>query len=146
MRGLHRFECAHDNSFAAWLFQIAHNRIIDYYRQYDHDEVTLDPDVSTAEAVSLLGASLTSRSPQPEERLTRMETFQQMRALLATLSPRRQEVITLRFFGGLRNQEIAAILDLDERTIASHLSRGLQDLRNQYVGQTAMPIHEEVNA
>jgi RNA polymerase sigma-70 factor (ECF subfamily) len=146
MRGLHRFELAHDNSFTAWLFRIAHNRVIDYYRHHNHDEITLDPEASEAKAVSLLGAPLTSRSPQPEERLTRLETFQQVRALLATLSPRRQEVITLRFFGGLRNQEIATILDLDERTIASHLSRGLQDLKSQYAEQTAMDIQEEVKA
>jgi RNA polymerase sigma factor (sigma-70 family) len=94
--------------------------------------------------VALLGAPLTSRSPRPEEALTQQETFEQMRALLATLSPRRQEVITLRFFGGLRNQEIAGILGLDERTIASHLSRGLQDLRDLYAGQTTTTSIEKV--
>jgi RNA polymerase sigma-70 factor (ECF subfamily) len=144
MRGIHRFEPTHGNSFAAWLFRIAHNRIIDHYRRHDHDEVSLDQRTSATEAVALLGAPLTSRSPRPEEALTQQETFEQMRALLATLSPRRQEVITLRFFGGLRNQEIAGILGLDERTIASHLSRGLQDLRDLYAGQTTTTSIEKV--
>jgi RNA polymerase sigma-70 factor (ECF subfamily) len=144
MRGIQRFKPTHGNSFAAWLFRIAHNRIIDHYRRHDRNEVSLDPKTSTTEAISLLGAPLTSRSPHPEEALTQQETFEQMRALLATLSPRRQEVITLRFFGGLRNQEIAVILGLDERTIASHLSRGLQDLRNLYAGQMTTTSMEEV--
>jgi RNA polymerase sigma-70 factor (ECF subfamily) len=144
MRGIKRFRPTHGNSFAAWLFRIAHNRIIDHYKRHDRDEVSLDPKTPAMEAVSLLGAPLTSRTPRPEEALTQQETFEQMRALLATLSPRRQEVITLRFFGGLRNQEIAVILGLDERTIASHLSRGLQDLRNLYAGQTTTTSMEEV--
>lgn len=144
MRGMPRFEPDHGNSFAAWLFRIAHNRVVDHYRRHDRDEVSLDPKTSATEAVSLLGAPLTSHSPRPKEALTQQETFEQMRALLATLSPRRQEVITLRFFGGLRNQEIALILGLDERTIASHLSRGLQDLRDLYAGQTTTIRMEEV--
>ena len=52
-----------------------------------------------------------------------------MRRLVAALPPRRQEVIRLRFFGGLSSREIAAILDLDERTVASNLSRALVDLQ-----------------
>ncbi|MBZ0310768.1 MAG: LuxR C-terminal-related transcriptional regulator, partial [Anaerolineae bacterium] len=35
-------------------------------------------------------------------------------------------------FGGLRNQEIAQVLHLDERTVASHLSRGLDELYEKY--------------
>jgi RNA polymerase sigma factor (sigma-70 family) len=52
--------------------------------------------------------------------------------MIAKLSPRRRDIVTLRFFGGLRNQEIAAVLKLDERSVASHLSRALEDLRRQY--------------
>lgn len=87
-----------------------------------------------------------SRALLPEEALRQQETFQHMRELVTTLSPRRQEVITLKFFGGLRNKEIADILNLDERTVASHLSRGLQDLRDKYTAQTPVRVLEEVMA
>jgi RNA polymerase sigma factor (sigma-70 family) len=87
---------------------------------------------------------LTSHTPSPEEILTQEEAFQHMRALIATLSPRRQEIITLKFFGGLRNGEIADILELDERTVASHLSRGLRDLQYKYVAQTQSQALMEV--
>jgi DNA-directed RNA polymerase specialized sigma24 family protein len=40
--------------------------------------------------------------------------------------------VTLKFFGGLGNQEIAAVLGLNERTIASHLCRALEDLKRIY--------------
>jgi RNA polymerase sigma factor (sigma-70 family) len=67
-----------------------------------------------------------------------------MRALVATLSPRRQEIVTLKFFAGLRNREIADVLELDERTVASHLSRGLQDLQTRYRAQVQSEVVGEV--
>jgi DNA-directed RNA polymerase specialized sigma24 family protein len=39
----------------------------------------------------------------------------------------------LKFYGGLRNSEIAAVLGLDERSVASHLCRALDDLHRSYV-------------
>jgi RNA polymerase sigma-70 factor (ECF subfamily) len=127
IRELRRFEWGSKGSFAAWLFRIAHNLIVDYYRQHKRVELSFEPNDSLPE--------LTSQAPLPEKVLTQRETFRKMHALIATLSPRRQEVITLKFFGGLRNYEIASILGLDERTVASHLSRGLRDLRRRYAAQ-----------
>ena len=126
VRDLGRFEWRGDGSFAAWLFRIAHNLVIDHYRRLERDG-----SLSTDTLVEL-----TSTGPGPEEALTRQQAFQQLRALIATLSPRRQEVITLKFFGGLRNYEIAKILGLDARTVASHLSRGLRDLEQRYTVPT----------
>jgi len=148
MRRIRSFKWRHENSFAAWLFRIAHNRIVDYYRrrgQVEIVEMALNPGESASGNGSKSAAALTSCALRPEEALTQQETFQQMRSLIETLSPRRREVITLRFFGGLRNKEIAGILELDERTIASHLSRGLRDLRARYAAQTPLQIVEEVN-
>jgi len=148
IRRIRSFKWRHENSFAAWLFRIAHNRIVDYYRrrgQVEIVEMALNPGESASGNGSKSAAALTSCALRPEEALTQQETFQQMRSLIETLSPRRREVITLRFFGGLRNKEIADILDLDERTIASHLSRGLRDLRARYAAQTPLQIVEEVN-
>jgi RNA polymerase sigma-70 factor (ECF subfamily) len=124
---LKRFKWRNEGSFAAWLFRIAHNLIVDYYRQQDRVALSVESRDGLIE--------FTSHTPLPEQVLTQQETFQQIRALVATLSPRRQEIITLKFFGGLRNYEIAQILGLDERTIAAHLSRGLQDLQRRYAAQ-----------
>jgi len=126
---LGRFKWRGEGSFAGWLFRIAHNLVADHYRQHRRVALPIQSSDSLAEP------ELTSHAPLPEEVLTQQETFRQIHALIATLSPRRQEVITLRFFGGLRNREIASILRLDERTVAAHLSRGLQDLRQRYAVQ-----------
>jgi len=127
IRGLERFRWRKESSFAAWLFRIAHNLIVDYHRQHEGVPLSLDADDDVPQ--------LASPAPLPEQVLARRETFREMRDLIATLSPRRQEVITLRFYGGLHNNEISAILGLDERTVAAHLCRGVQDLQRRYTAE-----------
>jgi RNA polymerase sigma-70 factor (ECF subfamily) len=121
IQNLKRFRWRNTNSFAAWLFRIAHNRVVDYGRQRRRAGLPLETGDSQVEWAD--------PAPSPEDALAQQETFQHMRAMISTLSPRRQEVITLRFYAGLRNREIARVLGLDERTVAAHLCRALQDLQ-----------------
>jgi RNA polymerase sigma-70 factor, ECF subfamily len=118
---LDRFEYRGDGAFAAWLFKIAYHRVAQFYRQQTPTLVSFDqlPDIR-------------SDSPTPDSVLMQKEQFMRLRDRIQTLSPRRQEIVTLRFFSGLRNQEIAAVLGLDERTIAAHLSRAIEDLQKRY--------------
>jgi RNA polymerase sigma-70 factor (ECF subfamily) len=128
VEGIERFEWRHEGSFAAWLFRIAHNLISNFYRQGQRREEPLPlEDLPDLQASALL----------PEDVVLQKEKFAYLRWLIGTLSPRRQEVVTLKFFGGLRNQEIAQVLGLDERTVASHLCRGLEDLHRRYVDRFA---------
>jgi RNA polymerase sigma-70 factor, ECF subfamily len=131
VEGLEQFEWRHEGSFAAWLFRIALNEVTDYHRRNRRagGQVPLD-DLPDLEVTELARAGL---FPQPEDALLRKEMFAHLRGLLSTLSPRRQDIITMRFFAGLRNSEIAAVLGLDERTVASHLCRGLKDLHRKYL-------------
>ncbi len=117
-----RFEYRGAGSFATWLFRIAHNAVQQFYRMLQRRGTLLLDDLPEIQSTELL----------PDEMFVRKEQFARLQSALTTLTPRRQEIITLRFFGGLRNQEIAAVLNLDERTIASHLSRGLEDLEHKY--------------
>ncbi len=121
VQSLNQFEYRGTGSFAAWIFRIAHNAVSQFYRQHRLEPQSLDdlPDIQSDE-------------PAPDEALLLKERFQRLRTRIALLSPRRQEIITLRFFGGLRNQEIAAVLNLDERTVAAHLCRAIEDLQRYY--------------
>lgn len=119
VESLAQFEYRGEGSFAAWVFRIAQNRVSQFYRQTE-TSIPLDelPEFH-------------QQGQSPDEIVIRKERFAWLSMLIDTLTPRRREIITLRFFGGLRNQEIAIILGLDERTVAAHLSRALTDLQDR---------------
>lgn len=117
-----QFEYRGEGSFAAWLFRIAYNEIQQFYRRTNKESFIMLDDI----------ADIKSNQVLPDEALLRKEQFARIHSMIASLSPRRQEVISLKFFGELRNKEIAEILGLDERSVASHLSRGLDDLQKKY--------------
>lgn len=122
LKAVQNFEYRGEGSFAAWLFRIAYNQLQQFYRlEARKGTVPLDelPEIPSHELL-------------PDEAYARKELFSRLQAGLSSLSARRQEIIMLRFFGELRNQEIAIVLGLDERTVASHLSRGLEDLQQKY--------------
>lgn len=109
------------DSFAAWLFGIARNAIYDFYRRRGH---------SVTEELS---DNYYSDDPLPEAIVVQAEAQARVLRLIHTLPPRRQEIIVLKFFSGLKNHEIAEVLNLDEHSVASHLSRALKDLYERFL-------------
>jgi len=141
VEALPRFRWQGEGSFAAWLFRIAHNAVASFYRAGDRPLEPIRP-----EALPDLRATDTL----PADALARKELLAQLRHLIGALTQRQQEIVTLRFFGGLRNQEIARLLKLDERTVAAHLCRGIRTLQALYREQAirqevAEPTHSEVS-
>jgi len=116
------FEYRQTGSFRAWLFRIAHNHVNQFYRQ--NGKTTFIPldDIPT----------IADTSQSMDGQVISQERFQQLRQLIGTLSPRRQEIIRLRYFAMLRNQEIATLIGIHEKSVASHLSRAIADLQRLY--------------
>ncbi len=110
-------------SFAAWLFAIARNAISDYYRRQ-----------GAAQSLVALEAAapLIAAQPTPDRVVTEQEDAARLLALVVALPDRQREVITLHYYGGLRNQEIAAVLGIGEKTVSAYLSRALNQLQEQY--------------
>ncbi len=131
---LSEFEWRGEGSFAAWIFRLAHDRVADFYRQ----DRRVGPNLSLDELPDLRANDLL-----PAEIILQKEKFAYLQDLITTLSPRRQEIITLKFFGGLRNNQIAEVLGLDERTVAAHLCRGLEDLHQRYIKTYGLVTRED---
>ena len=127
--GLRRFTWRGPGSFSAWLFRIAHNEVAVHYRRAAGHA----PD-APLDAAPDLRDERPEATPAPET----AEQAAAIRRLVRALPPRQQEVVLLRYFGSLRNREIAAILGLDERTVAAHHSRGLEQLRRGWAQFEAM--------
>lgn len=118
VRSLHRFDYRGEGAFSAWLFRIAHDRLARHYAASRRNQaVSLD---ALPDGGDTLGDGATH------------EQRSELEHLIAKLSPRRQEVVLLRYAGGLNNREIADVLGLDERTVASHLSRAIDDLQKTF--------------
>jgi RNA polymerase sigma-70 factor (ECF subfamily) len=123
VKGLPQFKNRHYFSFGAWIFTIARNLVTDFYRRQGRDGVGLQLDALKNDEVNPI---------ELDGLLIEQERAAELRAMLNRLPERRREVMMLKYFSELRNQEIAQVLDLDERTVASHLSRGLKDLYEFY--------------
>ncbi len=133
-QGIAQFEWRHEASFEAWLFRIAHNLVSDFHR---HRSRWQDP-LPLEEAPDMASDALL-----PDEVMLQKEKFAYLRGLILTLPPRQQEVIGLRFFGGLTNRAIAQVLGINERTVATHLCRGLEELHRRYVEDFVRPMETE---
>lgn len=123
VRHLPQLRNNHQISFAAWLFTIARNAVTDHHRRKPQTETHLSLELATP---------LAAAESSHDTTLIVSEDAAQLRNLIAALPERKREIVTLRYYGGLRNQEIAALLHIRERTVAATLSRALDELQEKY--------------
>jgi RNA polymerase sigma-70 factor (ECF subfamily) len=112
-------------AFGAWLFRIARNMVAAYYRDRRR---TVPLELAKEEPAA---------NPPPPEELMRREELARLQAALGTLSEREQDIIRLKFGGGLGNQEIAGILRLRAGHVAVIVYRALRKLRVRLEGNDA---------
>lgn len=104
-------------AFGAWLFRIARNVVAGHYRK-------------RRPTVPLEWANdRPAEDPSPPEAAMRREELERLQAALKTLSEREQEIILLKFGGGLGNQEIAEVVRLRAGHVAVIVYRALRKLR-----------------
>lgn len=107
------------SSFSGWLYRIAHNAVIDYYRQRDRQqqvslEDTLTTTASDHNPVVMAEASLDA---------------ERLRSAISRLTDEQAEVVTLRFLEGYSIGEVALMLDKTEGSIKALQYRAVTTLR-----------------
>ena len=106
--------------FAAWLFRIAHNQIIDNVRRHNRQpQAPLD----LAYAV----ASLDGHSP--EQQAEQREFREQLKVALVELSDLQAQVVLLKYAAELSNIEIAEVLSRSTNAVNSLHYEGLKKLK-----------------
>jgi len=108
--------------FRAWLYRIAHNLLVDYFRKMDHQA-----------AVPLEVVEEQLVDADPDRTIEQMQLTERLQAALVRLEPTQSEVITLRFIAGLSLQETALAIGKTEAAVKALQYRGLNGLRRALV-------------
>jgi len=113
---IHRFRG--QSSLRTWIYRIAVNESLNLLRRNGHEE-WLDDEID------LPGAE----SANPESQASDAERSRHIQRALMGLSPNDRTVLTLRHFSELSYQEIADVLEIDEKTVKSRLFEARHRLR-----------------
>jgi len=116
-------------SFTAWLYRIAGNEIVNYFRKKTYTAVSLEFLQETQGFETESKTDLESELIEAEQELKRHEEFLFYRQKISELPIKYQEAIALKYFEGKNNKQISEILGKPENTIKSLLHRGLEKLR-----------------
>lgn len=116
-------------SVSVWLYRIATNEVNLFYRnRKKYNSLFEIIDIENKEKFKNY---LKQDKQELEYELEKNDQFLFVLKALKTLPDKYQEVISLRYFEELDNKEIAEILNLNEGTLKSLLSRGLKKLREK---------------
>lgn len=108
----------HDGFFASWLFAIARNKAMDYFRK-QHKEISLDE------------VELIPEDANPLQQMIQTERTAALSKLIKALPEDEQELIRLRYVAELSFAEIGHLLGQKEDAVKKRLYRLLERLRIQ---------------
>ena len=127
-RTIHNFSPQRESSFAAWLFRLAHNAVVDRFRSM-RDIISLDATDQRP--------SLRTTFPGPEAQVEHKMTISELTAALGLLTEEQREVVLLRFVEGLSAREVGDIMGKHEGAVRGMQFRAIEALR-----RAMAPRHE----
>lgn len=106
-------------SFACWLYKIAHNNVLKWYREQGKMQKT-----DLAE-----GQEIVDQSSNQAQQLSENEARDEIQSILNQLDPEEKELIRLKFFEEASNIEIAEIMGLSANHIGVKVFRALKKVK-----------------
>ncbi|MAS36428.1 MAG: RNA polymerase subunit sigma-24 [Anaerolineaceae bacterium] len=119
LQGLDRYQ-DQGKPFVAWLYRIAHARVIDHYRR-----------IGRRPAESDLEAEPLPVIPDMDAPMLRREAARTLRAAIAELTDDQQQVIILRFIEGHRIETIAGLMGKQPNAVKQLQHRALRTLASR---------------
>lgn len=116
-RHLHRIEVP-DNGIGPWLYRVASNEVSSAFRKGGRGQ----------RAQERLERTVVLDAPDAADEVLLRSDIEAVRAALATLPERHQEVISLRYLAGLSPQETSEIMGVGPPAVAAVLHRALKGL------------------
>jgi RNA polymerase sigma-70 factor (ECF subfamily) len=100
-----------------WLYRVAHNLAMDWFRQ------------APKNATLLLDEGLVAGDDSPLAEVEKRQTRQQLRAVIGQLTPDQQQVILLRFGEGFKISEVSRLMSKSEGAVKILQHRAIKRLR-----------------
>ena len=119
LEGIQSFDIQ-KGSFNAWIYAIARNAVIDFYRT--KKSVKSIDDIFDLASDDDLVAEFKVKSE-----------FAEIHTALQKISPRQREIILLRIWEGLKFREVAEIVGKSEAAVKMDFARGIQNLKKEVV-------------
>ena len=104
--------------FSAWLFRLAHNQVVDYFR-------------SKKKAAMPLDESLVSNDDSPQEKAELKFDVERLLRATDRLTQAQREVISLRFAGGMSVAEVAVVMGRSQGAVKALQHSAILTLRKR---------------
>jgi RNA polymerase sigma-70 factor (ECF subfamily) len=137
LKRLGHFRGKPEMPFHVWLRLIAGQRLVEVHRQHlgaqmrsAGHEVSLDRGGVAAASSVCLAAKLAGSDASPSTVAIRGETLARLESALEGMDPIDREVLALRHFEELTNQEVAEVLGIDRSAASKRYVRALERLKD----------------
>lgn len=115
---------SHDGKFGAWITRIAHNIIIDSFRQ-EKSQATISADNSETDVLNRKELS----DSNIEDLLVEAGIRNDVRMLVKNLPAEQRQVVLMRYYSGMSFKEIAARTNVSINTALGRMRYAMQNLR-----------------
>ncbi|NOR19020.1 MAG: sigma-70 family RNA polymerase sigma factor [Xanthomonadales bacterium] len=106
--------------FTAWMYRIAHNHLVDYFRRLKPDD-SLQTDI------------LADQQPGPAQGAIDGEQKEQLMAEICALPAEQRNTLLLKLESGLKMEEIASVTGVSRETVKSRLRYAVDKLKRSLV-------------
>jgi RNA polymerase sigma-70 factor (ECF subfamily) len=108
--------------FKAWMFHIARNARVDYYRSHPAEPVLADEQVDEIEGTAAI----------PGHQLEEKQQAEILERALGKLTADKREVLILSRYHDMKYEDISALLGCELNTVKTRVHRALKDLRELF--------------
>ena len=132
-RDASRFDASR-GGFSTWLLSMTHHKAVDAVRR----EENLRKRRSTADVLD----DRESEAPKVEEQVWSQLRRERVRTVLKTLPEAQREALTLAYFGGYTQREIAGLTSTPLGTVKTRMLAGMRRMRGDLDGMSSAPAAE----
>lgn len=122
VRSLKQYKPQKKATFSSWLFRIAHNQVVDYYRK---QKELMGTDLEEEFFLRLKD----EKQPSPDQKVLKNEEAMLIHKLLKKLKPNHREILELKYLEEFTNTEIASITGKTEGNVRIIQLRALREMR-----------------